>query len=202
MPPAPSEVEPLTLVDAQAFLRRIGFTPNPRYSEAALDALNVWVYAADPEWLHVKARFSAMGRYVHTIILYVPYRPARYGKRGLCKGYKNPKHEIRFPAPHNWEARAQRWLAGTGAQHILRAKKQQANAISIARAEDRAEAELAAAVARICARTGCRKKAVVPRWSERLEGLPRKIEGLELTLTFTGSPEQIVSEIEAKFSND
>lgn len=199
MPPAPPPVEPLNLVDAKAFLRRIGFTPNPRYSEAAEDALNVWVYAADPEWLHVKARFSALGRYIHTIILYVPYKPARYGKRGLCKGTKNPKHEIRFPAPHDWEARAKRWLAGTGAQHILRAKKQQANAISIARAEDRQQAELDLVLDEVARRLDVRRSKIATAWSEKLEGLPRKIEGIEVTFKFKGDAQIIAEQIRTRF---
>lgn len=196
MPPAPPPVEPLSLADAGAFLLRIGFVPHPSLD---VDALDLWSHSADPSWLRVKVRMSAMRRYVHTIILYVPYKPARYGKRGLCKGYKNPKHEIRFPAPHNWEERAQRWLAGTGAQHILRAKKQQANAISIANAEDRQRAELDLVLDEVARRLDVRRSKITTAWSEQLEGLPRKIEGIEVTFKFRGDADSIAEQIRTRF---
>lgn len=196
MPPAPPPVEPLTLLEAKEAILRLGFC---QQYVGQQDPFECFQHGSEPLWLKVKVRMSAMRRYIHTIILYVPYTPRRYGKRGLCKGYKNPKHEIRFPAPHDWEERAKRWLAGTGAQHILRAKKQQANAISIARAEDRQQAELDLVLDEVARRLDVRRSKIATAWSEKLEGLPRKIEGIEVTFKFKGDAQSIAEQIRTRF---
>lgn len=201
MPPPAPPVGPITVDDAKAFLRKIGFAEtHPRTPEGD-NAISTWMYSKDPEWLKVSARRNSRGL-VHTLILYVPYTPQRYGTRGLRKGTKNPKHEIRFPAPPDWQERAQRWLDNTGSQHILRAKKQRANAAAIAAVEDREQAQLGTLLDEAADRMQIKRLGIVPVWSEKYEGTPRHIIGVDVTFRFRGDVPQIMDQIRTRFPND